>query len=209
MEIKEPECKVVLIGDSGVGKTSIITRYITGKFSEQLISTNGANYASKNVKIEKLNANIIMDIWDTAGQEKYRAVTKFFFNGAEIGILVYEISNLASFESVQKYWYPQLTQNKSELIIGLVGNKADKYDQEEISEEDAKKYADEIGATLYITSSKNNSGIVNLFEDLGQKYIEKMSNKKKENENKDLDDITSVKLDINTVKKVNKRKKCC
>ena len=86
---KVPGCKVVLLGDSGVGKTCIISRYISGEFKTNIASTNGASYASKNVKFETVGKNLLLDIWDTAGQEKYKSLTKYFYKDASIIILVY------------------------------------------------------------------------------------------------------------------------
>ena len=87
-----PKCKVVLLGESGVGKTCIISRYINGSFDDKSESTNGASYASRVNDYPNLGKSLRLDIWDTAGQERYRSLTKFFYKDAAIAILVYDIT---------------------------------------------------------------------------------------------------------------------
>ena len=101
-------CKIVLLGESGVGKTSIISRYITGKFNKNCESTNGASYSSKTIKLPKLKKELKLDIWDTAGQEKYRSLTKFFYKDASIAIFVYDVTRRESYEEIKNYWLNQL-----------------------------------------------------------------------------------------------------
>ena len=105
-----PSCKVVLLGESGVGKTSIISRYVTGTFDEKCESTNGASYSRKQVKLPKIKKEILFDIWDTAGQERYRSLTKFFYKDASIAILVYDVTDEHSFEELENFWYNQLKE---------------------------------------------------------------------------------------------------
>ena len=105
---KVPGCKVVLVGESAVGKTCIISRFISGAFDSNVSSTNGASYASKNVQYDKLGKNLLLDVWDTAGQEKYRALTKFFYKDAKVAILVYDITRYDTFKNIQ---YDKLGKN--------------------------------------------------------------------------------------------------
>ena len=102
-------CKVVLLGESGVGKTCIIARFINNTFEENLISTTGASYAGKTMTFEEYGGKSIkFEIWDTAGQEKYRSLTKIFYKDAGAAILVYDITRKESFEEIQKYWINQI-----------------------------------------------------------------------------------------------------
>ena len=101
-------CKVVLVGESGVGKTSIINRYVENYFNPNSESTTGASFASKIVTFDKFQKSIKFEIWDTAGQEKYRALSKIFYKDAAIAILVYDITREESFEELKQYWYQQL-----------------------------------------------------------------------------------------------------
>ena len=100
--------KVVLVGEAGVGKTSIITRYISNKFKPQMISTPGANFVTKNVEIKDKKKAIKYEIWDTAGQEKYRALTKVFYNNAKVFIMVYDITSKTSFDEIKNYWAKEI-----------------------------------------------------------------------------------------------------
>ena len=108
--------KVVLIGESGVGKTSIISRYMTDKFSASLGSTPGANFTTKTVFLKDENQSIKFEIWDTAGQEKFRSLAKVFYKNAAICVLVYEITRRASFEELQKFWIEEIKANASKNI---------------------------------------------------------------------------------------------
>ena len=101
-------CKVVLVGESGVGKTSIINRYVENYFNPNSESTTGASFASKIVTFDKFQKSIKFEIWDTAGQEKYRALTKIFFKNAAIAILVYDITIPDSFYELKNFWYDQV-----------------------------------------------------------------------------------------------------
>jgi small GTP-binding protein len=109
-------CKVVLIGESGVGKTSIISRYLLNKFSATLGSTPGANFTTKTVFLEEENQSIKFEIWDTAGQEKYRSLAKVFYKNAAVCVLVYEITRRASFDELRNYWIGELLSNASKDI---------------------------------------------------------------------------------------------
>ena len=104
-------CKVVLIGESGVGKTSIISRYINNTFKSQLMSTPGANFVTKNVIMEDDNQSIKFEIWDTAGQERYRALAKVFYKNAAVCVLVYDITRKTSFNELKNYRYKEIKEN--------------------------------------------------------------------------------------------------
>ncbi len=102
-------CKVVLLGESGVGKTSIISRFINNFFSENVISTTGASYAGKTMIFDEFGGKKIrFEIWDTAGQEQYRSLTKIFYKDAAAAVLVYDITRKGSFYALKNYWYDQV-----------------------------------------------------------------------------------------------------
>ena len=104
-------CKVVLIGESGVGKTSIISRYIHNQFSAVLMSTTGASFATKTIYLEEQKQSIKFEIWDTAGQERYRSLAKVFYKNAAVCVLVYDITRKSSFEALKNYWVNQIKEN--------------------------------------------------------------------------------------------------
>ena len=166
-------CKVVLVGDSGVGKTCLIQRYVNDKYSDDTESTSASTYTYKTVEYKDYNKTISLDIWDTAGQEVYRAMARNFYLNASIGILVYDIRRRESFESIKDYWYEQLKQSGEEnIVIGIAGNKCDLFQEEEVTEEEVKKYAKSIGAIFHLTSCKETIGIDDLFVECGKKYLE-------------------------------------
>ena len=102
-------CKVVLLGESGVGKTCIIARFINNVFEDNIMSTTGASYAGKTMVFDEYNGKSTkFEIWDTAGQEKYRSLTKIFYKDAGVAILVYDITRKESFEEIRNYWYNQI-----------------------------------------------------------------------------------------------------
>ena len=162
--------KVTLIGDPSVGKTSIINRFCKNIFDQNISSTLGANYSQKI--IEKDGKNIRLDLWDTAGQEKYRAIGRHFYKESYIVCLVYDITNKESFENVKSIWYPELMDHGEKLkIIGLIGNKNDRYLDESVDENSVKEFADEIQALYKKTSALDNTGIDDLFDELISKYL--------------------------------------
>ena len=108
------QCKVVLIGESGVGKTSIINRYISNVFSTNLTATPGASFTTKTVFLKEYEQSIKFEIWDTAGQEKYRSLAKVFYKNAAICILVYDITRKESFDELKNYWINQIKANSSQ-----------------------------------------------------------------------------------------------
>ena len=202
-------CKVVLVGDSGVGKTCLIQRYVNDKYSDDTESTSASTYTYKTVEYKDYNKSISLDIWDTAGQEVYRAMARNFYLNASIGILVYDVRRRESFESIKDYWYDQLKQSGEEnIVLGIAGNKCDLFQEEKVTEEEAKKYAKSIGAIFHLTSCKETIGIDDLFEECGKKYLEinNLIGKEENNEKKE-------KIVLDKKKAVNDKssrgKKCC
>jgi len=183
---KVPGCKVVLVGESGVGKTCIISRFISGAFDSNVSSTNGASYASKNIQYDKLGKSLLLDVWDTAGQEKYRALTKFFYKDAKVAILVYDITKMDTFNNLKNFWYEQVKENgPKNIVIGIAGNKCDLYEKEEVNENEAREFAASIGAIFALTSAQSNSGINELFHDVGNKYLDPNFQQKLQTENEE------------------------
>ena len=187
--------KLVFIGDPGVGKTCIISRFLKGTFDADQITTVGASYASKTIKISETNESLTLDIWDTAGQEKYRSLTRIFFQGAKLAILVYDITRKDSFENLKNVWLKELKDHADKnVVLGVAGNKSDLYEKEEVPEQEAREYAKSIGAIFCLTSAQNNSGIEELFEEMGKKFLDPNSTIN-ESENQNLDQAHKQKKD--------------
>ena len=115
MEDEEEEvinCKVVILGEAGVGKTSIIARFVNDTFKTDIKSSTGASFTGKKMKFKDFKNKVInFEIWDTAGQELYRSLNKIVYKNSDIAILVYDITNENSFSEIQNYWYEQLKEN--------------------------------------------------------------------------------------------------
>ena len=187
--------KLVFIGDPGVGKTCIISRFLKGTFDAEQITTVGASYASKTIKISETNESLTLDVWDTAGQEKYRSLTRIFFQGAKLAILVYDITRKDSFENLKNVWLKELKDHADKnVVLGVAGNKSDLYEKEEVSEQEAREFAKSIGAIFCLTSAQSNSGIEELFEEMGKKFLDPNSTIN-ESENQNLDQAHKQKKD--------------
>ena len=210
------KCKVVLLGKSGVGKTSIISRYTTNVFKESLMTTPGANFITKKVNFPKANKTIKFEIWDTAGQERYRSLAKVFYNNASACILVYDITNKDTFNDIMNYWIPELKENApKDTILALAGNKSDLYLEEQVNDNEGKNLAKNINAIYLRTSAKLNSSIDELFNNIGNKYLnpemEIISNLTKEEmiqkSEQSRRDKIRIKNDI--INNNRSKKKCC
>ena len=162
--------KITLIGGSGVGKTCIIRRYYDNEYVENPASTCGGSYSAKQLKIN--NKIVQIDLWDTAGQERFRSLGKHFYKDAYIVILVYDITNSKSFEELKEVWYPSLKEfGEKYSVLGVVGNKCDLYENEEVKESEAREYSQQIGATFMLVSAKSGDNIDNLFDTLIKQYL--------------------------------------
>jgi len=222
-------CKVVLLGESGVGKTCIIALFINNTFEDNIMSTTGASYAGKTLTFDEFQGKSIkFEIWDTAGQEKYRSLTKIFYKDAGVAILVYDITRKESFLEIQKYWYNQIKdfapKNISKLkyinyfcnnvVIGLAANKSDLFDKEQVSEAEARSYAAEIGAVFKLTSACNATAIEELFKSIGCKFLDPNYREDDDGSGSNTGAQSGntggkVKLDVNKAKEPAKKKGCC
>ena len=209
MEGNNITCKVVLVGDSGVGKTCIIQRYVNNNYNENTESTSASTYTYKVVDYKQFNKSISFDIWDTAGQELYRALAKNFYLNASIGILVYDVRRKESFQSIKDYWYEQLKVSGEEnMVFGVAGNKCDLFQEEQVSEDEGKKFAKSIGAVFHLTSCKESIGIDELFEECGKKYLE--DNQMINNDTNKGKESGNIVLDKNNNKETeHQKRRCC
>ena len=162
--------KVVLVGESGVGKTSIITQFIDQTFQEDQQSTTGGTFSTKSVICE--GGKILkFEIWDTAGQEKYRSLTTMFYKDANAAVMVYDVTRKESFDEIKNYWSNQIKENSPEnIILVIAGNKSDLIEQETVDEEEARNFAKELNAIFISTSAKSSEGINSLFEEIAKKH---------------------------------------
>ena len=164
-ENEEEEIKVILIGDSGVGKTNLINTSVGLKFNQAENPTVSGSFVSKNIIIN--DKKYIINLWDTAGQEVYRGITQLFYRGAEIVVLVYDICSLSSFNSLEEWYEISEDTINTEHIYGIVGNKNDLFLESKTNEDDAKKFAESKKAKFKLVSAKEDpQGFVDFIEDL-------------------------------------------
>ena len=156
--------KIVLIGDTSVGKTNILSKYLSDEFDPESKATVGVEFGTKNFKIE--NNIVKVQIWDTAGQERYRSITNAYYKGAKGALLVYDITNKKSFDNLDK-WISDLKTNGDEKIsIVLLGNKSDLESQRVISTEEGKNKAELFKFAFMETSALNGNNIEKAFDEL-------------------------------------------
>lgn len=188
--------KIILIGDSGTGKTNLITVTAGFAFDSNTLTTKTCSYIQKAFTI--YNTEYIVNIWDTIGQEKFRSLTKIFVKDSKIVIFVYDITNRESFESLT-FWkgiVDDLSLDKP--VFGVVGNKMDLYMDEKIKEEELEKFAKSIDAKWLLTSAKNEAhSFIEFVRELIKDYLKLIPGER----------IESFSLDKKKIKK--KKKKCC
>ena len=158
--------KILTIGESGVGKTCILRRFVENKFLKNHLATIGIDFKTKNLNID--NKEIKLKIWDTAGQERFRNITTQYYKGADGIVLVYDVTDDGSFEKIRD-WMAQIQANtqKDELGFVLLGNKCD-MEPRVITEEQGNKMAEELKINYFETSALNGQGINEAFEQLAR-----------------------------------------
>lgn len=164
MQNKEALIKVVLLGAIGVGKSSILKRYVNQDFHENEPSSMGAGFLSKRVTYQ--NKTYRFQIWDTAGQEKYAPLAVMYYRDAQVILLIYDITSKDSFNQL-KEWYEEVkSKGPKDIVVAIVGNKIDLNEKEEVSQAEATEFARSIPAFLKLTSAKENIGIDELFTNI-------------------------------------------
>ena len=167
--------KVLLLGDSSVGKTCFLLRYCDKTFQDAHLSTIGLDYRLKSMTL-KNKKNIKLQIWDTAGQDRFRAITKNYYKGANGIILIYDVTNLQTFENV-KNWITQIREEANKnVVIFLAGNKADLPEESRaVQKEDGQKMAEEYNMPFQETSAKEGINVNETFQELVEKIDEVFS----------------------------------
>ena len=172
---EETVYKVLLLGDSSVGKTCFLLRYCDKTFQDAHLSTIGLDYRLKSMTL-KNKKNIKLQIWDTAGQDRFRAITKNYYKGANGIILIYDVTNLQTFENV-KNWITQIREEANKnVVIFLAGNKADLPEESRaVQKEDGQKMAEEYNIPFQETSAKEGINVNETFQELVEKIDEVFS----------------------------------
>ena len=203
--------KILLVGNSGVGKTSMAYRATSDKFDTEIPSTLGIDFRTKHVcasgKVVKLQ------IWDTSGQERFWAVTTNFFRGAKGALLVYDITDHKSFEDTAK-WLKSIKDNTDpEIEILIIGNKCDKENQRKVSEKEGRTMADKNNCLFFETSANSNENIQHVFETLADKIVTAHLEGKiyltcHETVSESISEALP-KSDASLIRNMNKNTKCC
>ena len=171
---KKNTLKIVVIGDAGVGKTCLMQRYMTGSFSTDYRTTVGADFLSTKLTVDEVTYNL--QIWDTAGQEKFQAIGAAFYRGSDCCIVVFDLTMRKSFENLNTWMNEFCLQGEipdpQTFPFVIIGNKCDKPDRQ-VSTEEAQMYYKSKGYGYYETSAKENIGIAEAFKFITEKTIER------------------------------------
>jgi len=187
--------KLVLLGDTQVGKSSIVVRYAKNEFDQYRYPTIGATFLTQKVELQDYIARF--QIWDTAGQEKYKSLAPLYYKGAQAALVVYDITNRESFDNALK-WVTELKETEgAHVVIGLAGNKLDLEGRRKVQKVEAQNLAEKQGFIFQETSAKTGENIQDIFRLIAEKVPRSQEG---DQENK--------LIDIQ-VPKENKKRRCC
>ena len=195
--------KILTLGDTLVGKSSIVLRFSDNRFDDNQLATIGIDYKTKYIKVKDASVKVLL--WDTAGQEKFRNIARQYYKGANGVLLIYDVCDRKSYERIG-FWMDELKQNNEieQLYIILVGNKIDLEEKRVVTREEAEKYAEDNNINYLEVSAKTGEGILDLFNEVTKGTMDKVFNDQDNNEDKEK---IKTYLDTNNNKK--KKKKCC
>ena len=203
--------KIIIVGDLSSGKTNIVTQYISHKFVQDSQPTIGVEMFNKDFQINE--DKVSAQIWDTAGQEKYNALTSSYYKGAKGALVVYDITQESTFLKVEQFAKDLKEKSDKNVYMILVGNKIDLEENRKISKEEGKILADKLKMGFFEVSAKNGTGIEDLFKNLIDNVYEK--------NNREFKSMASIEIEMEDDKKINlmpkndnnvnvkKKKKCC
>ena len=191
--------KILLLGDCAVGKSCLLLRYCENSFQESHLATIGLDFRLKTITLEN-NRKIRIQIWDTAGEDRFRSITRNYYKGAHGIVLIYDVTDQQSFQHI-KDWVDKIKEESKEgVIIYLVGNKIDLIDKRIITNGDGKKLSEEIKIKYYETSAKDSIGVNEVFENL----VKDMDNFYSEQHQEEMETIHIDKKD-----KKKRKLRCC
>ena len=195
--------KLILLGESGIGKTNLINIYLGENYNPNELTTSNP-CQTDTIKVIN-NKKLVVSLWDTMGQEKYRSVSKSFIRGSNIVIFVYDITRRDTFLELN-YWVNVVNEEigDEEALFGIAANKIDLFEKSEVEKEEGEEYAQKINALFYETSAKADVGFKNLVNQLLEKFV---LNKNKTDEVQDNEKNFSLKSQKGETNK--KKKTCC
>ena len=163
--------KFILVGESQVGKTSLINQYVNNEFDGDYLMTIGNDKITKDIKINE--NQLKLEIWDTIGHESLRSANKIFMKNTDIALIVYDITNKKSFENLNEFYEELIKMNeRDKMIIGIAANKSDLYENAKVNKEEGEEYAKKINALYFESTATDHENVVNIFEELIKVYIE-------------------------------------
>jgi Ras-related protein Rab-1A len=178
-EAKDKDCdylfKLILIGDSGVGKSSLLVRFADDAFSDTFISTLGVDFRYHTAVLGKRTVKI--QIWDTAGQERFRGITAAYYRDAHGVVMVYDVTSSETFEHVEE-WLAEVDRQNDLAVKVLVGNKADLADERQVETDAAQKFSERLGITFFETSAKTAANVKEVFLGMAKQLLDKEDKKK-------------------------------
>ncbi len=159
--------KIVFLGNQNVGKTSLIHRFIYETFEDNYQATIGIDFMSQKMHIE--DKVVILNLWDTAGQERFKSLIPSYIKDSAVAIVCYDVTSRDSFVSVEKWVEDAKAIRENDVLLILVGNKADMEPQRQVPLQEAKDYADKMNFLFYETSAKTGNNVKLVFNDLAKK----------------------------------------
>ena len=203
---EEFKLKIVVVGDSGVGKTNLIKRFISNEFSENFKATIGVEFMSKTYRINKHLFKV--EIWDTAGQERYKSITAVYYKGAKGALLVYDITDKNTFDNIDKWMLEIKDKTSKDIKLMIIGNKIDLKDNREVKNEEAMKKAESLRIPLMEASALDATNVKEAFCDLLKEIYKDMKDNLNTPENKYQNEKKGI--DLNTkINSEKKKSKCC
>ena len=199
--------KLLILGDSFVGKTNMIKRFLNDEFDVNAKETVGVEFGSKNFILGPKKDVVKAQLWDTAGQERYRSITKSYYQGAKGVLLVYDITQRSTFDTIENWLMDLRTNGDKDIFILLIGNKSDLEDLREVSTEEAQAKAEQYNVAFLETSAKSGDNINKAFTKLVEEVYKANINRRQSKT-----EILEYNGDgVNLVNKdeVKKKKKCC
>ena len=196
--------KVLLLGNSDVGKSSMLLRFVDSVWNDAFTPTIGVDFKVKTLEIN--NKRVKMQIWDTAGQERFRTVVSTYFRGAHGILSLYDVTNKDSFKNLEN-WLIEIEKNSNQKVLKiLIGNKCDLTEDREITTEEGQTFANRNGMEFMETSAKMNTNVSEAFTTLGKLMIE-FNSKTNTNQGQKSGEVKTLKS--NSGKDLNTKKKCC
>jgi Ras-related protein Rab-35 len=196
--------KLLIIGDSGVGKSCILQWFAGESFSGTYITTIGVDFKIRTVDVN--GEKVKLQIWDTAGQERFRTITSTYYRGTHGVIIVYDVTNMETFTNVKRWLY-EIDQNCDNVSRVLVGNKDDNVQRKVVQLHDARRLADQIGIPLFETSAKENKNVEEMFQAMTQLVLKAKKDQQTRLMQAQMSD--TVRLGTNNTRSAKRKKKCC